>query len=99
MHEKIIDATSDSEATTAFEGENTELFKEKVYSWVKEGEELKEVYENYKKVGVKDIELKLYQGGRHEMLNELNKAGFDLPLDALTVDSCARVLGEFLKET
>ena len=33
------------------------------------------------------------------LLNELNKAGFDLPLDALTVDSCARVLGEFLKET
>ena len=33
------------------------------------------------------------------LLNELNKAGFDLPLEALTVDSCARVLGEFLKET
>ena len=37
------------------------------------GKKTKEVYENYKKVGVKDIELKLYQGGRHEMLNELNK--------------------------
>ena len=47
LHEKIIDATSDNEATTAFEGENTELFKEKVYSWVKEGEELKELYENF----------------------------------------------------
>ena len=33
------------------------------------------------------------------LLNELNKAGFDLPLDALSVDSCAQVLRNFLQET
>jgi len=33
------------------------------------------------------------------LLNELNKAGYDLPLDALSVDSCAQVLRKFLQET
>ena len=33
------------------------------------------------------------------LLHEMNKAGFALPLDALSVDSCAQVLSEFLRET
>lgn len=37
------------------------------------GKGVREVYEAYKKVGVKDITLNLYEGGRHEMLNEINK--------------------------
>jgi len=32
-----------------------------------------EVYDKLKKHGVKDVKMNLYQGGRHEMLNELNK--------------------------
>jgi alpha-beta hydrolase superfamily lysophospholipase len=32
-----------------------------------------EVFEKFKKVGVEDIELKIYPEGRHEMLNEINK--------------------------
>lgn len=31
------------------------------------------LYKEYKKNGVEDVELKLYPGGRHEMLNEVNK--------------------------
>lgn len=31
------------------------------------------VYESYKKAGVTDVSIKLYDGGRHEMLNETNK--------------------------
>lgn len=31
------------------------------------------LYENYKKVGIENVEFKLYSGGRHEMLNEINK--------------------------
>ena len=27
----------------------------------------------YKKLGVKNLSCKLYEGGRHEMLNEINK--------------------------
>ena len=37
------------------------------------GKGVKQVYENYKNAGIKDVELKLYKDGRHEMLNELNK--------------------------
>ena len=37
------------------------------------GKGANEVYNNYKNNGVKDITLMLYQGGRHEMLNELNR--------------------------
>lgn len=33
------------------------------------------------------------------LLHELNKAGYDLPLDALSVDECAQVLKGFLQET
>lgn len=31
-------------------------------------------YENFKKAGMKDVTMKLYKDGRHEMLNELNRA-------------------------
>ena len=37
------------------------------------GKGVGKVYERLKKAGVKDLELKLYKDGRHEMLNELNK--------------------------
>ncbi len=37
------------------------------------GEGVKRVVKNYKKAGIKDLTLKLYKGGRHEMLNEVNK--------------------------
>ncbi len=33
----------------------------------------KEVFEKFKKAGVKDVTLKMYEGGRHEMLNETNR--------------------------
>lgn len=42
-----------------------------VGSWSKG---VREVYENYIKSGAEDVTLKLYEGGRHEMLNETNKA-------------------------
>ena len=31
------------------------------------------MYERYRKAGVRDVELKLYEGGRHEMLGEVNR--------------------------
>jgi len=31
------------------------------------------------------------------LLHDMNKEGFDLPLDALSVDKCAQVLCDFLK--
>ena len=37
------------------------------------GKGVKKVAKNYKKAGVLDVTLKLYKGGRHEMLNEVNK--------------------------
>lgn len=37
------------------------------------GKEVTDVYNKYKNAGVKDIKLKLYDGGRHEMLNETNR--------------------------
>jgi alpha-beta hydrolase superfamily lysophospholipase len=37
------------------------------------GKGVKKVAANYKKAGIKDLSLKLYKGGRHEMLNEVNK--------------------------
>ena len=37
------------------------------------GKGVKKVAKNYKKAGVFDVTLKLYEGGRHEMLNEVNK--------------------------
>lgn len=39
----------------------------------KYGDSLKRLYRTYKDLGLKDISLKLYQGGRHELLNEINK--------------------------
>ena len=37
------------------------------------GKGVKIAFENFKKVGMQDVSLKLYEGGRHEMLNEINK--------------------------
>lgn len=37
------------------------------------GKGITKLYENYKKVGIENVEFKLYSGGRHEMLNEINK--------------------------
>lgn len=39
----------------------------------KNGKQVTEVYDMYKKAGIKDIELKLYPEARHETLNEINK--------------------------
>lgn len=39
----------------------------------KYGDSLKELYKTYNDIGLKDVLLKLYQGGRHELLNEINK--------------------------
>lgn len=33
-----------------------------------------QVFENYKKAGCNDVMVKIYDGGRHEMLNELNRS-------------------------
>ncbi len=37
------------------------------------GKGLKRVLKQYKKAGIQDVTLKLYKGGRHEMLNEINR--------------------------
>ena len=37
------------------------------------GKGVKKVAKNYKKSGIKDLTLKIYKGGRHEMLNEVNR--------------------------
>lgn len=37
------------------------------------GKGVKKVAENYKKAGIENLTLKIYKGGRHEMLNEINK--------------------------
>lgn len=37
------------------------------------GKGVQKVAEKYKKAGIKDVTLKIYKGGRHEMLNEINK--------------------------
>lgn len=37
------------------------------------GEGVKKVAKQYKKAGINDLTFKLYKGGRHEMLNEVNK--------------------------
>lgn len=37
------------------------------------GEGVKIVYNAYKEVGIKDVDIKLYEGDRHEVLNELDK--------------------------
>ncbi len=37
------------------------------------GKGVKKAAECFRKAGIKDVTLKLYEGGRHEMLNEINK--------------------------
>ena len=37
------------------------------------GNGLKKIMKQYTKAGIRDVTLKLYEGGRHEMLNETNK--------------------------
>lgn len=37
------------------------------------GKGVKKAFENFKKAGMKDVSINLYEGGRHEMLNEINK--------------------------
>lgn len=37
------------------------------------GKGVEKVYEAYRNIGMKDVKYKLYPGGRHEMLNEINK--------------------------
>ncbi|HOJ08980.1 MAG TPA: lysophospholipase [Clostridiales bacterium] len=39
----------------------------------KYGSGVKKLYENYKSIGMRNIEIKLYQGARHEILNEINR--------------------------
>ena len=34
---------------------------------------VEQVYNSYKKAGFSDVKLKFYKGGRHEMLNEINR--------------------------
>ena len=38
-----------------------------------EGKGVRDLYDSYKSLGIKDVKIKLYDGGRHEMLNETNK--------------------------
>lgn len=37
------------------------------------GKGITKLFENYKSYGVKDVELKLYKDGRHDILNEINR--------------------------
>lgn len=37
------------------------------------GKGVQKAYKNFLEVGMKDVSIKLYPGGRHEMLNEINK--------------------------
>ena len=38
------------------------------------GKGVVKVYERYKKAGIKDIEMRLYAGDRHELINETDRA-------------------------
>ncbi len=38
------------------------------------GKGVRRAYDAFKKAGIKDVTLRLYEGGRHEMLNETNRA-------------------------
>ncbi len=38
-----------------------------------QGKGVRQVYEHYVAAGVHDAQLNLYEGGRHEMLNETNR--------------------------
>jgi len=37
------------------------------------GQRVEKLYDIYKALGVSDLNLKLYQGSRHEILNEINR--------------------------
>lgn len=37
------------------------------------GKGVRKAYQCFQKAGVKDLSIKLYEGGRHEMLNEINR--------------------------
>ena len=37
------------------------------------GKGVKKAYKSFLKAGCRDVTLKLYEGGRHEMLNEINR--------------------------
>ncbi len=37
------------------------------------GKDVKKIYNKYRNLGVENIKIKLYEGGRHEMLNETNR--------------------------
>ncbi|MDQ0214465.1 alpha-beta hydrolase superfamily lysophospholipase [Oikeobacillus pervagus] len=39
----------------------------------KSGKGVRQVYQQYKKAGMEDVSLKLYEGARHEILNETNR--------------------------
>ena len=39
----------------------------------KQGASVKKLFDYYREVGVQNLDMKLYEGGRHEMLNEINK--------------------------
>ncbi|HEX2947789.1 MAG TPA: alpha/beta hydrolase [Clostridia bacterium] len=48
----------------------------------KYGEGPKKLYEWYRSIGLEDLSLKLYEGARHEILNETNKAEVYLDISA-----------------
>lgn len=73
----ILKATKKVNETAAFENtpKNLPIY---LFSGDKDpvgemGKGVKKVAKNYKKAGIQDLTLKLYKGGRHEMLNEINK--------------------------
>lgn len=56
-----------------------------------EGKGVQKVYQLYRKIGMREVEMKLYPNMRHEMLNEVNKA--EVYEDILNWMDCIR-LGE-----
>ena len=55
------------------------------------GAGVQKAYRSLKDAGVKRVELKLYRGGRHELLNETNR-------EEVTGDICQWIRTEVLKE-
>ena len=39
----------------------------------RQGKGILDLYDRYKKLNIKDVNYKLYENGRHEILNEINK--------------------------
>ena len=39
----------------------------------KQGKGVKKLFDYYKQIGLQNVSMRLYEGGRHEMLNEINK--------------------------